>query len=503
MQAFARAAGAEGDLDSKGRPTDALGLRVRNAFLAALIGEGPDSRALIRTLIERSGELGMRTMLNALIDRGGTVLALADVKPALSIVPHLRRAVRSYVAWRTDGQAETLDAFIAQPDLIQGQVPPETDIIMRLMEAGRLSPALARYADLARAVDTATPDMFGRETAPIDLLRQAQADTASEPAATDQPAPATPSASEASPRPVPPPPRPGPLPTPPAPTFTPQPYSTTTLDTPPSSTAPTWTLLGSGLKAIDTADADGLADEWSWIIPNFQGGKGPLADRATAAIRRRLGPAERDRIRHVVDLFGGGGAWGLFHALQNFPSAQRLTVNGNVIANNLVITGNLSVNQLANGTSNVTVAQDSNITFAVAGVANVMTVTDSTVLANSFTSNNFILGDATTTACRTFWHKTITADTTPNQVLLEIPAVGQSSIDFKVIAADVPDQNRQSSMITTVTYGTSTSYSEYARSVINTVISDLSVDQTGGNIRLLASPRVPYLIRYTVIVSIY
>jgi len=176
---------------------------------------------------------------------------------------------------------------------------------------------------------------------------------------------------------------------------------------------------------------------------------------------------------------------------------------GNVIANNLVVTGNIGVNQLANGTSNVTVIQDGNITFGVGGTANVLTVTDNTVLANSFTSNNFILGDATTTACRTLWHKAITADTTPNQVLLEIPAVGQNSVDFKVIAADVPDQNRQSSMITTVTYGTNTSYSEYARAVINTVISDLSIDQTNGNIRLLASPRVPYLIRYTVIVSIY
>jgi hypothetical protein len=176
---------------------------------------------------------------------------------------------------------------------------------------------------------------------------------------------------------------------------------------------------------------------------------------------------------------------------------------GNVIANNLVITGNLSVNQIANGTSNVTVALDSNITFGVNSTANVMTVTDSTVIGNSFTSNNFILGDATTTACRTYWHKAITADTTPNQVLLEIPAAGQNSVDFKVIAVDIPDQNRQSSMITTVTYGTNTSYSEYARAVINTVISDLSIDQTSGNIRLLASPRVPYLIRYTVIVSIY
>lgn len=179
-----------------------------------------------------------------------------------------------------------------------------------------------------------------------------------------------------------------------------------------------------------------------------------------------------------------------------FGAARWEFINGNTPQT-------LTLSNIANGTSNVSVAYDGNVTFTVDGTANVMTVTDTTVLANSFTANNFILGDATSTACVTKWVKAQTATTVPNQVLFEMPAASQNSVDFKVIAVDVPTQNKQSSMITTVTYGTSTSYSEYARSVINTVISDLSVDQTGGNIRLLASPRVAYLIRYTVIVSIY
>jgi hypothetical protein len=171
-------------------------------------------------------------------------------------------------------------------------------------------------------------------------------------------------------------------------------------------------------------------------------------------------------------------------------------------------TGNSSwalpvVSNISNGTSNVQVFNNGNVTVSVGGNANVLTITGNTVLSNSYTSNSYTLGDATTTACVTRWVKTQTTTAAANQVLFTYPAGLQVSTDFKIIVYDIPASNRQSSQITSVTYGMSSSYSEYARTVINTVIADFSVDQLSGNIRLLVTPRVAHLINYTIIVSIY
>lgn len=164
---------------------------------------------------------------------------------------------------------------------------------------------------------------------------------------------------------------------------------------------------------------------------------------------------------------------------------------------------NLIVSNLVNGTSNVQVATSGNVTFGISGVANVATVTATGIRTNTVTTNALILGDSTSTAVTTRWVKASTVNAAADQILWQAPAGLQVSTDFKIITYDVPASNRQSSQITSVTYGTSTSYSEYARTVINTVIADFSVDQLGGNIRLLVSPRVAHLINYTIIVSTY
>lgn len=161
----------------------------------------------------------------------------------------------------------------------------------------------------------------------------------------------------------------------------------------------------------------------------------------------------------------------------------------------------LIVSNLVNGTSNVQVATSGNVTFGVAGVANVATVTSTGISSRSVTTEALILGNATVTAQSTRWVKASTVNASVNQILWQAPAGLQVSTDFKIITFDVPASNRQSSQITSVTYGTSTSYSEYARTVINTVIADFTVDQVGGNIRLLVTPRVAHLINYTIVVS--
>lgn len=185
---------------------------------------------------------------------------------------------------------------------------------------------------------------------------------------------------------------------------------------------------------------------------------------------------------------------------------QVLTTDGNGVAYWAAggnSNSNVSGNSITNGTSNVVVGLNGNITFGVSGTANVLTVTDNTVISDSFTANNFVLGNSTITACSTTWHKLQTSTAAADQVLLQLPAGIQTSTDFKIITYDMTASTRQSSMITSVTYGSGTSYSEYARTVINTVIADFSVDQVGGQIRLLVSPRAAHIINYTIIVSTY
>lgn len=73
------------------------------------------------------------------------------------------------------------------------------------------------------------------------------------------------------------------------------------------------------------ADAHGRL--WNGIFPAFMGHKTEMADRTSQAIRNVMSSAEREHYTTVVDYFGGGGCWGLYHALTNFPNANRLLVN--------------------------------------------------------------------------------------------------------------------------------------------------------------------------------
>jgi len=79
---------------------------------------------------------------------------------------------------------------------------------------------------------------------------------------------------------------------------------------------------GRGL-GISNPPPTGHAD----IFPHFQGDKTDMAARTSQAIRKAMSPAERAHYTTVVDYFGGGGCWGLYHALENFPNVRTLVVN--------------------------------------------------------------------------------------------------------------------------------------------------------------------------------
>lgn len=164
----------------------------------------------------------------------------------------------------------------------------------------------------------------------------------------------------------------------------------------------------------------------------------------------------------------------------------------------------INISNIVNGTSNVEIVNTNGpVTVGVAGTPNVATFTQAGLETGNVKTSHLILGNSTFTASDTWWAESQTSTTAPLQVLFQMPAAGQNSVDFKVIAYDVPASNKQSTMITTVTYGTSTSYSVYAITMINTMIATFAVDQSGGFIRLLASPTVNYLVRYTIVITKY
>lgn len=187
---------------------------------------------------------------------------------------------------------------------------------------------------------------------------------------------------------------------------------------------------------------------------------------------------------------------------------QVLTTDGSGIAYwetvNGSIPGSITVSNIVNGTSNVEISTPgAPVKISVSGVSNVATFTSSGLETTSVKTNHVILGNSSFTASDTWWVDAQTSTIAPLQVLFQMPAAGQNSVDFKVIAYDVPASNKQSSMITSVTYGINTNYSIYATTMINTLIANYVVDQSGGFIRLLVSPTVNYLVRYTIIITKY
>lgn len=63
------------------------------------------------------------------------------------------------------------------------------------------------------------------------------------------------------------------------------------------------------------------------IFPHFQGNKTLMADRTTQAIQKNFTLPERQHFDSLVDYFGGGGCWGLYHALESFPNVKQIFIN--------------------------------------------------------------------------------------------------------------------------------------------------------------------------------
>jgi hypothetical protein len=180
-------------------------------------------------------------------------------------------------------------------------------------------------------------------------------------------------------------------------------------------------------------------------------------------------------------------------------NGQILTTNGNGSLHWANISIATSPNSIVNGTSTVSIEPDSNVNFAVNGVANVLTVTDSGAIANAFTSNNYVLGNATTTISTTKWLDAMTA--TVNPTVLFTAANTISSVDVHITADD--GNSKQITKMLSVTKGTETAYNQYGNVTVGSEMASFYMDQSGGLVRVIATPGSANRVDYRLVVTLY
>ncbi len=389
MAAFLKAVGATGLTNADGTPTPEAALRVQRALMTAVFGNDEKVRSMVQGLLERSQELSLASLQNALMRSAGRLLAMKRQKGSFDIVADVREAAYQYIAWRVAQQKSpklTLAEHLRQSDFFAAEVPPMQQALARLLDAERFGKVLEKCSDLVaqQAVDAQSTFGFFEAKTPLQLLGEAERALLEEGETPVTPDPASPEA--AAPEQTPPAVQAEPAPTPeaepadpveaaqaeiapPEPeTFVPVPAvrGTATLPGPgaegvkahqvnadgrPTTAVRTlppgaWNLLrapydvrrppkpsaqdragrGLGISAPPPA-TDSQGRDWGKVFPHFQGNKAEMADRTSQAIRRTMTKAERDHYSTVVDYFGGGGCWGLYHALTNFENARQLVVN--------------------------------------------------------------------------------------------------------------------------------------------------------------------------------
>jgi hypothetical protein len=150
-------------------------------------------------------------------------------------------------------------------------------------------------------------------------------------------------------------------------------------------------------------------------------------------------------------------------------------------------TGNLSWQAAAGGNgspggNNTQIQYNNNGVF---GGSQFLTFNDSTntvQVAGNLLANTMQLGAGIYKFCTTEVYFATTASTSPNQLLYSIPTEGISGADFHIIATDAVGATRQSSKISSVVYGNTVQYSEYAGMYINGGIGSFSVSYNPGNV---------------------
>jgi hypothetical protein len=206
-------------------------------------------------------------------------------------------------------------------------------------------------------------------------------------------------------------------------------------------------------------------------------------------------------IGQVLQTNGDGTlTWTTIYANSNVSSylptyTGALTAN-TATFNRLNVTGNANLAQI--NTLNVT-GNGNNLTVGVTGSPNVLTITNTAAVANIFTSNNFVLGNSTTTISTNRWLDAVTMSTNP-AVLFTAPNT-ISSVDIHITADD--GTSKQITKMLSVTKGTTTSYSQYGNVLIGTEMASYYMDQLGGLVRVIAQPSSSNRVDYRLVVTLY
>ena len=175
-------------------------------------------------------------------------------------------------------------------------------------------------------------------------------------------------------------------------------------------------------------------------------------------------------------------ASGITYPLGDGDTGQVLTTNG---SGDLYFASPIST-QLVNGNSNVIVNANSNVTVSVAGIANVVNITNNSltvkgnVTANTVTANtNIALGITNINyATRT------TATIAPNQIIVSVPSAGIRGVEFFIKGEEEAGSKYSVETISAVHNGTAVEYSKYGAVTIGGLTGVLAVIFDSGNINL-------------------
>jgi hypothetical protein len=175
-------------------------------------------------------------------------------------------------------------------------------------------------------------------------------------------------------------------------------------------------------------------------------------------------------------------ASGITYPIGDGDTGQVLTTNG---SGDLYFASPIST-QLVNGNSNVIVNANSNVTVSVAGVANVINVTNNSVtVKGNVTANSVTANTEVTVGITNIGYATRTTSTiAPNQIIVSVPSAGIRGVEFFIKGEESAGSKYSVETISAVHNGSAVEYSKYGAVTIGGLTGVVSVLYDSGNINL-------------------
>lgn len=175
-------------------------------------------------------------------------------------------------------------------------------------------------------------------------------------------------------------------------------------------------------------------------------------------------------------------ASGITYPIGDGATGQVLTTNG---SGDLYFASPIST-QLVNGNSNVIVNANSNVTVSVAGVANVINVTNNSLtVKGNVTANSVTANTSVTVGITNIGHATRTTSTiAPNQIIVSVPSAGIRGVEFFIKGEESAGGKYSVETISAVHNGSAVEYSKYGAVTIGGLTGVLAVLFDSGNINL-------------------